>query len=181
MQGENMAVLKDELQEHSTTGSANSANGSFALYKGKNMPEKRGLRQRPRNSERFPQITEKPGLRRLECEYRKLLSGYIRRTPLLLKDLEFQLLAASGGLPAGGLPADREENPLEPYAVTAHGIKFASDGILALGTGKKAGELEKAALRGDLDFLRKKTPEFLSYMDYFMKSLKGLLEGYTFR
>jgi hypothetical protein len=173
MQGGNMIVVKDDLREHVTSGSVNSTGSGFMVLRGKNMAEKRGLRRRLGDSGRFPQITAKPGLRRLEYEYRKLLSAYIRRTPLLLKDLEFQLLAVSGIL-----PADWQENLFETYAVTAHGIKFASEGILALRTGKKAGELEKAALRGDLDFLTEKTPEFLDYMNHFMKSLKRLLDGH---
>lgn len=92
------------------------------------------------------------------------ISDYVVRVPLLLKDMEYQLHAI---LSRTGCEED--------YAVTAHGVKFASYGILALETGKKAEELEKAARRGDLDFLEEQTPVFLDYMEYFLSGLEQFL------
>ncbi|MDR0600255.1 MAG: hypothetical protein LBG84_09300 [Treponema sp.] len=111
----------------------------------------------------------------------ELITSYIRRISLLLRDLEFQLLAAEEiraeyrVRDAGDMDMP-EENPLEAYAITAHGIKVSSYGILALETARRAEELEHAALRGDLDFVKRRNKAFLDYMDYFMAGLARFLE-----
>jgi hypothetical protein len=167
-----MSIAMDDVYEYATLGSANSPNAVFAAYSGRGITKKHASRCLPRDSKRFNKLTANPGIRRLECGYRKLLSGYIIRIPLLLKDMEFQLLAANSSPP----PEDRAENPLEAYALTAHGIKYASEGILAQNTADKAERLEAAALRGDLNYLREETPEFLTYMKCFISKLKRFTE-----
>ena len=105
------------------------------------------------------------------------LSKYLQHIPLLLRDMEFQLFAAEIML---DIPDDDDpytaENPLESYAITVHGIKVASSGILAMETSRKAEELENAALRGDLDFLKKKNASFFDYMGYFLAGLRDFLK-----
>jgi hypothetical protein len=104
------------------------------------------------------------------------LSKYLQHIPLLLRDMEFQLFAAEILL---DIPDEDDpytaENPLESYAITVHGIKVASSGILAMETSRKAEELENAALRGEVDFLKKKNAAFFDYMEYFLDGLRDFL------
>lgn len=100
--------------------------------------------------------------------YIEQIRDYARHIPLLVRDLDFQFHFAKN---SGGT-----EDSLEAFAITAHGIKFSSRSIMAEETGKRAGELEEAAIMGDMDFLREKMPKFLDYMDYFIQGLEQFLE-----
>ena len=53
---------------------------------------------------------------------------------------------------------------LENYAVTVHGIKGSSRGIMAENIGNKAEALEKAAIAGDFDFVSSTNPRFLGVL-----------------
>jgi hypothetical protein len=167
-----MIIAMNDILEYATLGSVNSPNTVFAAYSGKGIAKKQGSRCLLRDSQRFKKFAANPGIQRLESGYRQLLSSYIRRVPLLLKDMEFQLCAAN----SSPVSTNWAENPLDSYALTVHGIKFASEGILAQNTAVKAEKLEAAALRGDLSYLTEMTPEFLTYMKCFLSKLKRFTE-----
>jgi hypothetical protein len=143
-------------REETTLGSVNGEGATFVTCKRQDWPGKR------RNLASRFFTNESSG-------FINAISDYIVRVPLLLKDMEYQLHAVLSRTD------DKEDYPLDQYAVTAHGVKFSSYGILALETGKKAEELENAAQRGDLGFLEEQTPVFLDYMEYFLSGLEQFL------
>jgi hypothetical protein len=100
-----------------------------------------------------------------------LLTQYSLYIPLLLRDLEFQLIEAQDKN-SEGLTS---EEKLLPYALTINGIKRASADIGAYYAGRKAEKLEKAARAGDMDFINKNSQSFLSYMELFMSELEETL------
>jgi CheY-like chemotaxis protein/anti-sigma regulatory factor (Ser/Thr protein kinase) len=53
------------------------------------------------------------------------------------------------------------EDTLGDYKITVHGIKGASYDVFAESVGKKSENLEKAAVAGDLDYIREHNPVFL--------------------
>ena len=60
------------------------------------------------------------------------------------------------------------EDELLDYKITVHGIKGASLDICAVPIGETAGVLEKAAIDGDFDYIRKHNQAFLeSAQDFF--------------
>jgi hypothetical protein len=101
----------------------------------------------------------------------ELLTQYSLYIPLLLRDLEFQLIEAQDRNSEGLTSEER----LLPYALTLNGIKRASKDIGAFRAGRKAERLEKAARAGDFDFIKKNSQSFLDYMELFMAELEESL------
>ncbi|MDR0402483.1 MAG: hypothetical protein LBH35_02710 [Treponema sp.] len=110
---------------------------------------------------------------RLEKEngYLDMLKTYAFRITLLLRDLGFQIPSEES---AGSDPL--VETIMDYYAITVHGIGKESAGIAAFETAKKAEELEAAARKEDIAFLRENTPVFLEYMEYFITGIVKLTD-----
>ncbi|MDR2551998.1 MAG: hypothetical protein LBD31_02380 [Treponema sp.] len=160
---------------HETLGSFNGEGSTFTIYRRGGWTKKK----RPRGFLPGSCLTRFPAVD--AADYIEMIGGYIRRTALMLRDLEFQLLSAERETgnslePPPFDPGGLDENPLLPYASTLWGIRTASCGILALETAKRSEELEKAALAGDMDFVRMNHAAFLNYMGFFLAGLKRFLK-----
>jgi len=68
------------------------------------------------------------------------------------------------------------ENNLDDYAVTVHGIKGSSRGICADLIAAKAEALEKTAKAGDFDFVSANTPAFLDAVQKLVADIEDLLD-----
>jgi CheY-like chemotaxis protein len=64
---------------------------------------------------------------------------------------------------------------LADYAITVHGIKGSSRGILAESVGAKAEALEHAAKAGNFDFVRVNNPEFIEEAGKLIADLENML------
>jgi hypothetical protein len=103
---------------------------------------------------------------------------FMEQVPVLLHDLEYLIPASPSGdslrfyEALGRFPDD---NPLFPYAQAAHGIALACAGVSPEAeTGAR--ELEKAALRGDIAFLRCRTFPFIESLENFLAASGCLVE-----
>jgi signal transduction histidine kinase/FixJ family two-component response regulator len=79
-----------------------------------------------------------------EDQYLPILSSWSRHTRKVLEEI-----------------ASLDGVDLASYAIKVHGLKGASYGICAHKVGEYASELESAARRGDLDFIRTANPGFI--------------------
>jgi PAS domain S-box-containing protein len=102
------------------------------------------------------------GLRRYGTEdiYIKVLQSYVAHSPELLDKLR---------------SLTRETLP--DYAITVHGLKGASYGVCANGTGRDAEELEHAAKAADYEKVRAKNAAFIEKTEALLEDLRGLLES----
>jgi HPt (histidine-containing phosphotransfer) domain-containing protein len=104
----------------------------------------------------------KKGLERFDGDketYFGILHAFIADTTSLLETIKKEVA---------------EEN-LAAYAITVHGIKGSSRGIFAEEVGTQAAALEKAAKAGDLDFVRKNTPDFITTVETLITDIGHLL------
>jgi PAS domain S-box-containing protein len=101
------------------------------------------------------------GLKRYGTEgvYMKVLQSYVTHSPELLDKLR---------------SLSRETLP--DYAITVHGLKGASYGVCANGTGKAAEELEHAAKAGDYERVSAKNAAFIERTEGLLENLRKLLE-----
>jgi signal transduction histidine kinase/CheY-like chemotaxis protein/HPt (histidine-containing phosphotransfer) domain-containing protein len=102
------------------------------------------------------------GIARYEEEkiYLDILRSYVLHTPELLEKLR--------GLSRENLPE---------YAVTVHGIKGASYGILAAEIGQQAEKLEHAAKAGDYDTVSGENGDFIEKVDALLSKIRELLQS----
>jgi signal transduction histidine kinase/CheY-like chemotaxis protein len=96
-----------------------------------------------------------------EGVYLPLLGSWARHTGKVLEELG----------------ADQISN-LQDYAIKIHGIKGSSYGICANKVGEIASELELAAKRGDLDFIRNTHPAFVVTASALIADILSLLGEY---
>jgi HPt (histidine-containing phosphotransfer) domain-containing protein len=69
------------------------------------------------------------------------------------------------------------ENSLDAYATTVHGIKGSSRGIMALGVGDMAEELENAAKSGDMAYVTAHNQVFLDAAWKLICDLDDMISG----
>ena len=124
------------------------------------------IRQWVRNKDQeiddIPGLNISAGLMRFggdEKIYRQVLRSYVTNTRLILESIN-EINAAN----------------LEDYIFTVHGIKASSRGIGADMAGAMAEALEKAAMTGDLAFLREHHPAFLAAAGDLMHAIEDMLE-----
>ena len=67
-------------------------------------------------------------------------------------------------------------NNLDIYAVTVHGIKGSSRGILAENVGNKAEALEKAAIAGDYEFVEATNQRFLGITQQLLTDIEDAIQ-----
>jgi len=72
---------------------------------------------------------------------------------------------------------DVDEKKLSDYEITLHGIKGASVEIFADQVAKTAQGLETAAANGELEYIKKHNPPFLSTTYMFLDQLDAVLSG----
>jgi hypothetical protein len=101
------------------------------------------------------------------------LNNYTAHIPLLVKDLEFQMPSEDYIIENDSI---EEDENLKQFAITVHGIKWASYGIAAQEVGRAAEDIENAAREGNCEFIKCKTPDFIFYMDRFISDLEDFLE-----
>ena len=70
---------------------------------------------------------------------------------------------------------DVSRENLRDYEISVHSIKGTSFSIFADETGKKAKELEEAAIEGNLDFIKKHNPGFLEELRAFVEQIETML------
>ena len=93
-----------------------------------------------------------------EEAYLNVLQSYVKNTRPLLDIIK-------------GVNADN----LDKYAVTVHGIKGSSRGILAENVGNKAEALEKAAIAGDYNFVSTTNQRFLGIIIQLLSDIEDAL------
>ena len=98
-----------------------------------------------------------------ETAYIDVIRSYYVHTPPLLETLKT-------------FSKEKTGIPLAKYAVTVHGIKGASSGIFAAAAAEKADELEKAAKKGDFEFVLTQNTPFIDLMESLTRALGELLE-----
>jgi signal transduction histidine kinase/CheY-like chemotaxis protein len=95
----------------------------------------------------------------------EVLRVYVLHTPELLEKLRYP--GDSGSL---------SEETLPDYAISVHGLKGSSYGILANKVGKMAEELEKAAKAGDLEKVRAENDNLLAEAEDLISQLWPLMK-----
>lgn len=70
-----------------------------------------------------------------------------------------------------------DKDNLKQYEIAIHGIKGTSRGICAEELGNKAAELEKAAVAGDIDFIKRNNPFFLKAAWELIRSLEEMFKS----
>ena len=95
--------------------------------------------------------------------YLNVIRSYHLHTPLLLEKLR----TFSG---------DEKGISLKEYSVIIHGIKGSSYGICAAAAAAKAGELEKAAKSGDINYVVSENASFINLMDSLLQDLGTILQ-----
>ena len=103
------------------------------------------------------------GLEKLEHDesaYLKVLHSYITGTRTLL-----------------GTIKDCNEDNLQEYTVSIHGIKGASNDLFAGKIGEQAKLLEDAAKAGDIEYINKHNPAFLKMACAFMDELDDFISS----
>ncbi|MDR1654944.1 MAG: response regulator, partial [Treponema sp.] len=95
----------------------------------------------------------------------EVLHAYVLHTPELLEKLRYP--GASGSL---------NEETLPDYAISVHGLKGSSYGILANKVGKMAEGLEKAAKAGDLEKVRAENDSLLTEAEDLISQLWPLMK-----
>jgi signal transduction histidine kinase/DNA-binding response OmpR family regulator/HPt (histidine-containing phosphotransfer) domain-containing protein len=85
--------------------------------------------------------------------------AYATSTPALLKDL-----------------GELNQETLEHFRITVHGIKGSSYAIAAEEVGRLAEDLEKAARNGDMDFIHSRKASFIRATEELIGRLKDLVE-----
>ena len=93
-----------------------------------------------------------------EEAYVNVLQSFVKNTGPLLDIIE-------------GVNADN----LDIFAVTVHGIKGASRGILARNIANKAEALEKAAIAGDYNFINSTNPRFLGLIKQLLSDIEDTI------
>jgi CheY-like chemotaxis protein len=68
------------------------------------------------------------------------------------------------------------EDTLEGYAIAVHGIKGSSYGVCANIAGDMAAELEEAAKKGDIEFVKKNNAAFIDHVQKLIDDIKNLYE-----
>ncbi|MDR1445853.1 MAG: response regulator [Treponema sp.] len=97
--------------------------------------------------------------------FMEVLRVYVLHTPELLEKLRYP--GNSGSL---------SEETLPDYAISVHGLKGSSYGILANKVGKMAEELEKAAKAGDLEKVRAENDNLLAEAEDLISQLWPLMK-----
>jgi signal transduction histidine kinase/DNA-binding response OmpR family regulator len=75
--------------------------------------------------------------------------------------------------------SDLDKIDLKTYSVKVHGIKGSSFGICAQKVGELASDLEVAAKRGDVDYIRKTNPIFVVMANTLIADIRTLLEDFS--
>jgi CheY-like chemotaxis protein len=100
----------------------------------------------------------------IEKVYLKILKSFVANMPKHIEKI--RTLADFDSMNADSLSA---------YTVTVHGIKGSCYGVAAQVAGKQAEELEMAAKRGDLQFLKNNNAVLAQAIDKLLADLQGLL------
>jgi signal transduction histidine kinase/CheY-like chemotaxis protein len=104
------------------------------------------------------------GLERYHNAYPEILRSYCKDTAIILQKLR--------ELPEGNFTEDK----LKEYAVTVHGLKGSSYGILANGMGKLAEFMEHSAKAGDSQTVKVQNKRFIETVGTLLASLTELLQ-----
>jgi CheY-like chemotaxis protein len=102
------------------------------------------------------------GLERFGCDeeaFLEVLASYAVNTKVLLEQVR-----------------SWTEERLSDYAITVHGIKGSSYGIGAQAAGELAERLERAAKRGDAEFVRENNGVFVALAEKLVSDLSAMLE-----
>ncbi|MDR2607752.1 MAG: response regulator [Treponema sp.] len=117
------------------------------------------------------------GLKRFanrEESYKRILKSFVVNMPALLDKVRSWISVNAALLEGEDTESSKEgkEAALSEYTITIHGIKGSCYGVGAQKTGKMAEDLEMASRRGDLDFIRINTADFMEKAESLMAEIR---------